>query len=124
MKITEKTTSESERELCAQPQPTCPMIDEAKGIIEKCADHIRGYERMDEDQLRSAMSDIESELAELAALRRSFGGHRDGLLEKIRENSEAIRSWGQDWKDYALSLETEPNDAPPHNSVDAETRNP
>lgn len=88
-------TSEVEHGVSEQPPETCPMIDEVLSIIEKCQDGLRGYERMEEEEMRDALKDIEYALAEITGYR------HNGPLEKVRQNAGAIRAWGQEWKDLA-----------------------
>lgn len=101
-------TSEEIFGIVKQPPPTCPLVDEAIKIVQACADDLRGYERMDEEDLRRAISDIEDKLSELAPLRSQWR-NSGGLLEDIRTNAGAIREWGQDWKDLAKKLQPQPS---------------
>jgi hypothetical protein len=89
-------TSESQRELPAQPEDTCPMIDHVIGVLDGIGRYMRRYEWIDNvDDLRSILSDINSDIC------------LDDDMEKIRTNVCLIRDWGQSWKDYALQLEKE-----------------
>jgi len=57
-----KLTSEQLHEVCEQPPETCPLIDTVVQTVKKCMDELRGYERMDEDQMREALDNIETHL--------------------------------------------------------------
>lgn len=91
-------TSEESRDICRQPEPTCPLIDEAIKSLKAAARHTKGYARCDDiDQLREMISGVETELF-------SWGSGEE-QLEKIRKHVESIRQWGEEWKRYALSIE-------------------
>lgn len=93
--MTEDQPSEALYGIVAQPEPTCPLINEALDSVERMQRKIRGYERADEDELRDMISDVETYLGLLS------GYGRTGLLEDIRRRVTDIRSWGQEWKDLA-----------------------
>ena len=89
-------TSESERDLPAQPQDTCPMIDRVIDVLDDIIKSTRYYDRIDSvEDLQSIISDIRWDI------------DLDGDMEKIRTNVCLIREWGQSWKEYALELESE-----------------
>lgn len=91
-------SSESERDIARQPEPTCPMIDEVIKALHNAASHIRGYERCDSvEELRDRIDSLERELF--------FWGSAEDQLEKIRKHVECIRIWGEEWKQYALDME-------------------
>lgn len=93
-------TTESERDIAAQPAPTCPMIDEVIGSLHDAERHLRGYRRCESvEELRDSIDSLERELF--------YWGSAEDRLEKIRKHVEAIRQWGQEWKEYALALEEE-----------------
>ena len=95
-------TSEELYGIVEQPRNTCPMIDEALRELAQIARRIRGYERAGEDELRDMLSDVELCIGCLD------GWNRTGLLEDIRKNVTAIRSWGQEWKAYAMDYAPAP----------------
>jgi hypothetical protein len=92
-----------------QPPETCPMIDEALSVVDACMSHLYRYEGMNEEQMRDSLRDIEWELSQLHSPRHRRH-NKDNILEKIRENAAAIRSWGQEWKDLAKRYSNEIND--------------
>jgi len=87
--------SEKRYGISKQPEPTCPMIDKVIGEIEAIQKAIRGYEKADEEELRDMLSTVESNIGSLV------GYYKTGLMEDIRRNVDAIRNWGQEWKDLA-----------------------
>jgi hypothetical protein len=91
-------TTEQERDISKQPEPTCPMIDEVIKSLRAADSHTKGYARCDDvEQLREMISCVESELF--------CWGSGEEQLEKIRKHVESIRQWGEEWKQYALSIE-------------------
>jgi hypothetical protein len=99
VKTVDKSTSESERDIVEQPEPTCPLIDEALKEVDLANRKIRRNGREDESELREMLDDVETCLASLSGYRKS------GLLEDIRTRTQEIRHWGEQWKRYALYLE-------------------
>lgn len=97
-----RLTNEQRYDISQQPAETCPLIDLTIALVERSMKAIKGYERMDESELRNACSDVESLLSEL------LGYRRDGRLEEIRNANIAIRDWGQQWKELALEHAPEP----------------
>lgn len=93
--VSHKKTSEELYGIIKQPVPTCPIINEALTEVNEMQKLIRGYERADENELKSMLSDIEYKLGLLS------GYSRSGLLEDVRENCELIRNWGEEWKTWA-----------------------
>jgi len=86
-------TNEEYFEVSEQPEPTCPMIDSLIKRANEIMKTIAGYDRMNEDELLSAVDDVDTSI-------RYF----EDQLNEIRSHVEDIRSWGQDWKDVALDL--------------------
>lgn len=86
-------TNEEYFEVSKQPEPTCPMIDSLIKRANEIMKTIAGYNRMNEDELLSAVDDVDT-------LIRYFEDELNG----IRHHVEKIRSWGQEWKDVALDL--------------------
>ena len=97
-------TSEEIYGITKQPPPTCPLIDEALKEVERCQKRIMRYEKSDEDELRDMLSDVESNLGSVS------GYGKSGLLEDIRERVEAIRAWGEEWKQLALEHAPKPDE--------------
>jgi len=89
-------TSEHIFGVSIQPPDTCPMINSIQSDIKKALYALKGYERWEDiDELKSALEDIEYRLGSL-----------DSELEDVRKNVEAIRAWGQEWKDICKQHET------------------
>ena len=86
--------SEACRGLVLQPPDTCPMIDRCLATLKSFNREMRGISRMDEEELRGVLEYIEMDI-----------GNIQYELEEIRGNAEMIRSWGQEWKEYAKGLE-------------------
>jgi len=87
--------SEKRYGITKQPPPTCDIINKVISEVEDCQRELRGYEKAEEEELRDMLSRIESNLCSLVGYR------KEGHLEDIRRNAEAIRGWGQEWKDLA-----------------------
>lgn len=98
-------TSESRHGIAAQPDPCCPLIDDALDEVAQMQRGIRGYERAGEDELRAMLSDIEWRLGLLS------GYSRTGVLEDIRKRTVEIRAWGEEWKQLALEHAPVENEA-------------
>lgn len=84
-------TSEEKYEISKQPDEACPLVDEAIGLIKEALDDLKGWDKMDLDDLQSACDYAEWRL-----------GNID--LEPLRQRASEIRNWGQEWKDRALEL--------------------
>ena len=93
--------SEAKFGISPQPPATCPLIDDAIKVIEKCLDLSRRPERSTYEELVSEVEDIHNELVDLVSGRY----WSCCTMEKIRENVENVRKWGQEWKDLAKSLD-------------------
>jgi len=91
-------TSEEKNYISEQPGATCPAIDEVKSIEKEYTNHFKGYHKLDEDELKDLIKDFDS-----------YWWHFSDDCEKIRKNVEAIRSWGEEWKQLALEKICEVN---------------
>lgn len=89
-----KSTSEQLFGIEEPPPYQCSNIDKViKGLrsAEKTAS--RNYSHSEEDELRSALSDIEHDLWNL-----------ESEVEDIRKECERIREWGQAWKEQCKAI--------------------
>jgi hypothetical protein len=93
-------TSEELYGVSRQPEPTCPLINEAIEAVQKCQKSIRNLDLLDADELRDLIGGIERELDSLVA----WG--RTGILEDIRTRVTEVRQWGEEWK--TLAKESDP----------------
>ena len=78
--------------ICKEPFQTCPMIDEViRGLneVEKIANKFKNSE--DPKELRDCLFDILDYLPS------------ERQMENIRDNVIAIRSWGEEWKQFAMN---------------------
>ena len=78
--------------ICKEPFQTCPMIDEViDGLneVDKIVHKFKNSE--DPEVLRDCLSDILDNLPS------------ERQMENIRENIIAIRSWGEEWKQFAIN---------------------
>ena len=80
-----------------QPGDTCGFIDAAVADVRKALSLLKGYHRMELEDLRKACEDAEWAIDNLSGPR--------GHLELIRERVKTIRQWGQEWKELALVLD-------------------
>lgn len=87
--------SEQLHGIIEQPGDTCPMIDEAIKGIQGALVYLHNYEKMDEDEMRNTLWEIEYALSELV------GDRKNNIMEDIRQNVIAIRHWGSMWKESA-----------------------
>ena len=95
--------SEELYEITEQPSPTCPLIDESIRSVRKALEALKGWKKMEEDDLRSACDYAEWYLSSA-----------EGEIEVVRDHVEKVRAWGQEWKD--LAKEHAPK---PENSISA-----
>lgn len=92
----DKQTSEQMHGIPAQPGPTCPMIDAAIDKLRNAELEIRGYGRCDEAKdLTDIIERVERWLFHWDTVERD--------LQDIRRNVEAIRVWGEEWKQLCLA---------------------
>lgn len=91
-------TSEEEFKLPKQPNETCPMIDSIVKKINSIEKLAFRYENCDDDELKSRLSEIECLISGV-----------EDKLEEIRRHTEAIRSWGQAWKEKAFEYINQDN---------------
>ena len=91
-------TSEEILDIDKQPKETCPDINKIIKAISEA------YNRADkaEDNCRKYGSDCEHEDI-FSDIRYELSGIEDDL-EKLRNDNEGLRSWGQSWKDLAKQL--------------------
>ena len=75
-----------------QPADSCPLVDAAAKSLDQVRHELRLWETMTESELRNACDYAEFYAASL-----------DTELEEIRAANEAIRAWGQEWKELAKS---------------------
>ena len=125
-------STENYFQLEPQPPNTCPFIDDAIQDIENIASHIENKDEIDNSldsaikSLKLAIRNLEhSEAFENREVKRALGEIEDAIsnindaqdvvlsldssnivdtLEDIRRNCEAIRNWGQCWKDLFLCV--------------------
>lgn len=91
-----KQTSEELHGIPAQPGPTCPMIDAAIDKLRNAELEIRGYGRCDEvEDLTDIIERVERWLFHWDTV--------EGDLQKIRRHVEAVREWGEEWKQLCLA---------------------
>ena len=109
--------SESLLGLPLPPEDSCPGIDEgvsevrrieswAQSIVSTAQDAEPDGSGDDAAAIRAALESIESEASDIDS---STGAVRDAL-EYARKQCEAIRTWGQAWKDQAKEFLQEIND--------------
>lgn len=97
-------SSETEHDITKQPEPTCPMIDALQNKLRSAESAIRRFEKCeDPEQLRDMLDSVRIELFHWDTANDS--------LEAIRKHVESIRSWGEEWKQYALKLANSEADA-------------
>lgn len=72
-----------------EPPHTCPMIDSALSDLDRITDAVKGHQpvHLDEDELRSLLEDIISDVENNAS-------DIVDELERVRRNAEDLRSWG------------------------------
>ena len=86
--------AERDRGIDDQPQPTCPMIDDAiDDLDEQIGYELQGI--LDEDD---PSDNTTSRVKDAISKARTVMDQ----LEDIRDNAARIRQWGQGWKDHAL----------------------
>jgi len=95
----EKLTSEQAHGIVAQPPPGRPLIDAAIAGAERVLSKIKRYEKTDE------VKELHDMLWEVEYTVNDFCG-RNNKLDEIRHRLEEVRAWGEEWKQYALSLST------------------
>jgi hypothetical protein len=75
------------------PEYQCKKIDELVDKVKSIHKRSSKYDRMEEDELKDALFDINWE--------------SDGLekeVEELRTAIENVRQWGQEWKDFCKKL--------------------
>ena len=87
-------TSEELHDIVKQPDDTCPKVDACLKAIEHAESDLRGWERMELEDLRYQ---VDFALYRLDAAKDE--------LEKVRNSNMALREWGKEWKDLAKSLD-------------------
>ena len=81
-----------------QPVDTCPLINELQAEAKNIERKMYNYEKMDEQELKDILWSVSNFLGDIT-------GGRNSLIERIRDNASNIRAWGQEWKDYAKSVD-------------------
>lgn len=88
-------SSEIEHCIVKQPEPTCPLIDAIIKTLRDADKAMRNFERCDDPEtLRDMLDSVRRELFHWDTA--------EDKLEAIRKHVESIRSWGEEWKQYAL----------------------
>ena len=91
-------TSETVHDIAKQPEPTCPMIDEVIKSLRSAERAMRKFDKCDDpSELRDMLDNVHTELFHWSTT--------EDKLEAIRKHVESIRAWGEEWKQYALSLD-------------------
>jgi hypothetical protein len=93
---TKELTSEQRLGIIAPPEHQCSEIDKIIKAIRYCTKLADKADRLDEEDAKSALNDISSEL---------WNFERD--IEDIRKACEGLREWGQAWKDLCKSVALE-----------------
>ena len=81
-----------------QPVDTCPLINELQAEAKNIERKMYNYEKMDEQELKDILWSVSNFLDDIT-------GGKNSLIERIRDNASNIRAWGQEWKDYAKSVD-------------------
>ena len=81
-----------------QPVDTCPLINELQAEAKSIERKMYNYEKMDEQELKDILWSVSNFLDDIT-------GGKNSLIERIRDNASNIRGWGQEWKDYAKSVD-------------------
>jgi hypothetical protein len=87
------TTSEDRFGIVAQPAPTCPMVDAVLDALKDAESTIKGWDRMEFEDLKSAVDYAEW-----------YIDRAKDELENVRQSNMALRNWGEEWKREAKSL--------------------
>lgn len=94
-------TSEELYGISEQPKPTCPLIDAVIAGMRKCDREMYRWERHKDDAEHLAQV-----LDTVAGIVRNI----EPDIEKIRDNADKIRRWGQEWKDLAKEHAPKPDE--------------
>ena len=81
-----------------QPDDTCPLINELQAEAKAIQRKMYNYEKLDEQDLKDILWSVSNFLYDIT-------GGNDSLIERIRDNTSNIRGWGQEWKEYAKSVD-------------------
>lgn len=92
--ILSEETNEDRFGIIKQPKDTCPMIDELIKKIRRIQSVIKGYSKAEPGELLEMVDNVDTETS-----------YFEIYLEGIRTNIEAIRSWGNEWKQKAKELQ-------------------
>lgn len=87
-------TNEDRFGIIKQPKDTCPMIDELIKKIRRIQSDIKGYSKAEPEELMEMVDNVDTETS-----------YFESDLEEIRTNAQAIRSWGNEWKQKAIELQ-------------------
>ncbi len=86
-----------------QPADTCPLINAIQGEAKKLANIMRGYKKLnginDIEKLHDILWEVEY------FLDNNIIGGSECALERVRDNIENIRAWGQEWKTHAKEVD-------------------
>ena len=96
-----RLTSEELYGISEHPKPTCPMIDAVITDLRKCDREMNRWERHKDDA---------EYLAQVLDTVAWIIGNMEPDLEKIRDNADKIRGWGQEWKDLAKEHAPKPDE--------------
>jgi len=96
-----RPTSEQLYGISEQPKPTCPMIDAVIADLRKCDREMNRWERHKDDA---------EYLAQVLDTVAWIIGNLEPELEKIRDNADKIRGWGQEWKELAKEHAPKPDE--------------
>jgi len=83
--------SEKKWGITPQPEPACPMIDDALDDLRSALKELDGWDRCD---------DV-GELKNKCDMGSWYADRLNVTLEKIRERAGEIRDWGDAWKSLA-----------------------
>jgi hypothetical protein len=88
---TVRIPSEKKWGITPQPEPTCPLIDDALDDLRSALKELDGWDKCDEV----------GELQHKCDMGAWYADRLNVTLEKIRERAGEIRDWGDAWKTLA-----------------------
>ncbi len=86
-----------------QPPDTCPLINGIQNEGERLLRKMRGYERLNDINDIESLHDILWEVKYF--MENNINGGSECAIERVRNNAQSIRAWGQEWKDYAKQVD-------------------